>query len=109
MVNLLAKIGTKYNHQLQINKNVDFKFSPHDTFLEKPSSSGTLQVERLESHLIQKSLGSIKTKDLNITLRFLVPRCKPSYVRFLVFLSSVNNIMKRVVRRKFEIHVFINL
>ena len=52
---------------------MDFQFCAHDTFLEKPSSSGTLQAERLESHLIQKSLGAIKTKDLNITLSFLVP------------------------------------
>jgi hypothetical protein len=34
-------------------KNVDIKFSAHDTFLEKPSS-GTLKIERLESGIIKK-------------------------------------------------------
>ena len=31
-----------------INKNIDFKFSVHITFLESPSS-GTLKVKRLEN------------------------------------------------------------
>ena len=31
------------------NKSVDIKFSVHDTFLESPSS-GTLKIERLETH-----------------------------------------------------------
>jgi len=33
------------------NKNVDIKFSVHDTFLEWPSS-GMLKMERLESLII---------------------------------------------------------
>jgi len=35
------------------NKNVDIKFSAHDTFLEEPSL-GTLKIERLESQIILK-------------------------------------------------------
>ena len=34
-----------------IKKNVDIKFSDHDTFLQLPSS-GTLQIERLDSQII---------------------------------------------------------
>ena len=33
------------------NKNVDIKFSAHDASLEQ-LSSGTLKIERLESHII---------------------------------------------------------
>jgi hypothetical protein len=45
-------------HTLWENKNVDVKFSAHDTFLELPSS-GTLKIERLESQII-KVLGANK-------------------------------------------------
>ena len=41
-------------------KKVDIKFSAHDAFLESPSS-GTLKIERLESQIILKVLGSNKT------------------------------------------------
>jgi len=34
-----------------LNKNVDIKFSAHDTFLEKPLP-GTVKIKRLESHII---------------------------------------------------------
>jgi hypothetical protein len=37
------------------NKNVDIKFSVHDTFLEYPSS-GTLKAKILENQIILKSL-----------------------------------------------------
>ena len=33
------------------NKNVDIKFSAHDTFLEQPLS-GALKIERLDSQII---------------------------------------------------------
>ena len=38
-------------HTSSINKNVNIKFRTHDAFLEKPSS-GTLNIERLESQVI---------------------------------------------------------
>ena len=35
------------------NKNIDIKFSVHDSFLEQLSSgTGTLKIERLESQII---------------------------------------------------------
>jgi len=46
------------------NKNIDIKFSVHDTFLESPSS-GMLKVERLKNQIILKSLRAIKPKGLN--------------------------------------------
>ena len=42
------------------NKNIDIKFSEHDTIPES-HSSGNLKVERLE----KKSLGAIQPKSLN--------------------------------------------
>ena len=47
----------RINIQSECNENVDIKFSAHDSFLEQPSS-GTLNVERLESQIILKVLGS---------------------------------------------------
>ena len=45
------------------NKNVEIKLSAHDAFLELPSSD-TLKIGRLESQVIYKILGAIKTKGL---------------------------------------------
>jgi hypothetical protein len=45
------------------NKNVDIKFSAHDTFLEWPSSD-ILKIERLKSPKIHKCLGEINPNGL---------------------------------------------
>jgi hypothetical protein len=54
---------TKISH-IEINKNVDIKFSTHDAFLEE-LSSGTLKIARLKSQNQLKCLGAIKSKGLN--------------------------------------------
>ena len=35
-----------------VKKNIDIKFSAHDTFLLEKPSSGTLKIERFESGII---------------------------------------------------------
>ena len=55
--------GTYKKHRNIYNKNVDIKFSAHDVLLEQPSS-GTLKVERLESH----SNNDVSLRD-NVSLR----------------------------------------
>ena len=45
----------------QCNKNVDIKFSAHDSFLQK-LSSGTLKLKIFENQIILKYLGARKPK-----------------------------------------------
>jgi hypothetical protein len=49
--NVGIKISAQNYEWVHSNKNVGIKISTHDAFLEE-SSSGTLEIERLESHII---------------------------------------------------------
>jgi hypothetical protein len=51
-LNQLYNLSTGYIKCIHVNKNVDIKFSVHDTFLERPSF--TLKIKRLESQIIKK-------------------------------------------------------
>ena len=55
---------------LDCNKNVDIKFSVHDTFLEYPLS-GTLKSEILENQTIVKYLAAMESKRTHIDNYYL--------------------------------------
>ena len=54
---------TRLNCPIPDSKNADIKFSAHEAFLEN-HSSGTFNIDILESQIIQKCLGTIKPKGL---------------------------------------------